>query len=1564
MTAPENQYLARLREAIAALRDVRAERDALLAASTEPVAIIGLGCRFPGGGDGPEAFWQSLERGVDAVREIPANRWPPEAIPANRPQARWAALLDEVERFDATFFGISPREAESLDPQQRLLLEVAWEALENAGQRPDLLAGGAGGVFVGLCFLDYQHRLLLRGAEQLDAHCATGNLVSTAAGRLSYFLGFQGPSISVDTACSSSLISTVMACQSLRARESDVALAGGVNLILSPFTMTLMAETQALAPDGRCRTFDARASGYVRGEGCGMVVLKRLSDAQRDGDPIRALIRGWAINQDGRSTGLTAPNVLSQQALLRRALEHARVPAEAIGYVELHGTGTPLGDPIEADALREVLGKPRVDGSSCILGAVKTNIGHLEAAAGVAGLIKAVLALEHEAIPPNLHFRRLNPRILLDGTPLTIPTATVSWKREIKPRFAGVSGFGISGTNAHVVLEEAPVTTASPREEAPIYLLPLSAKSPEALLALARSYAEHLAAAGHDAPLSDLAYTASVRRMHHDHRLAVAGRTREQLAASLLAISSGTAATRTAHGRVGLSGPPKLTLVFSGQGSQWVGMGQRLLAEEPVFRATIEACDALLRRHVPWSLLEELSAPEVRSRLGETEVVQPALFALQVGLAALLMSRRVTPDAVIGHSVGEIAAAHIAGALSLEEAIRIVAWRGRIMQKATGLGKMAWVALPREMAALAIAGREATLAIAAVNDPESVVLSGDTAALDEVIATLSRRGVECRPLKVNYAFHSPQMDTLARELVEALGIVDARRATVPLYSTTTGAALEGEALDAAYWGRNVRTPVQFAAAVASAFGDGQRLFLEIGPHPVLATNVARCLAAEDAEGHVVFTLRRQADEAVAMREALGALWARGLDLDWKALYPAGGSCVALPTYPWQRERYWIEPTAAAQPSAVEPPDPLDDCVYEVQWRNKKRAAAPAAGLGSPSGGAWLVFGDRGGLGAALAARLAGRGQTAVRVVHGEGFVRVEPDLYRIDLASVDDLTALLREAFGKERPCRGVVHLSSLDAAPWEQSTAETLESDQRIGFSSAVALAQTIVRQSWRDKPRLWLVTQGAQSVEGGPVTGVAQAPIWGLGRTIALEHPELECTLVDLDPARGADQADDLLGEIAAPDGETQIALRGGARYLARLVRSRFDAAPVKPFQIVADATYLVTGGLGGLGLAAAAWLVERGARHLALVGRRAPTEEAQTIIAGLEAQGARVLALSADVCTRQGVNSVLARIAEQLPTLRGVIHAAGVNEVPTPLSVLKEDAFWRVIAVKMLGAHHLDAATRGLALDFFVLYSSASAALGLVGQAAYAAANATLDAVAHARCMAGRPGLSVQWGPFSRVGMGARGSAGELMGRAGLESLTPEQGGTVLGRLLARPRPEVAVMSLSTRRWFDVFPQLAGNPFWSELKPQQTDARAVGALAARLLQSLRAAAPTERRGLLERHVKEQLGQVLRLAPERVDRLAPFNSLGVDSLMSVEARNRLEASLGLKLSAALLFTYANVDVLAAHLLQELGLNDIEVLDPEPPDQAFAVASADDDDDLLAAFDASMHRAKKDFFP
>ena len=880
-------------------RDVRARVAGIL--NADPIAVVGMACRVPGA-DSLEAYWSVLAEGRDTTSEVPADRWDndlwydPEVAAPGKAATRRGGFLDQIDGFDANFFNILPREADTMDPQQRLFLECAIEALDDAGQVGAGLRGSRTGVFIASYHSDYAG-LSYRDLANVDLRTLTGTVHSVVPNRLSYLLDLRGPSVSIDTACSSSLVAIHMACQSLRSGESDMALAGGVSLMITPDLMVSLSKVGFMAPDGRCKAFDAAADGFGRGEGCGVMVLRRLSDAIAEGDRIHAVIRGSAVNQDGESTLLTAPNGPAQESLIREALAAARLSAESISFIEAHGTGTALGDPIEVGALAATVGRPVEGGSICYVGTAKANIGHLEAAAGVVGAIKSALALKHRVLPPQPLFHALNPDIDLHGTRLRISKEPVEFDQDIMLR-CGVSGFGVGGTNAHIVLEEAPRLSPVGSADLPVgpIILPLTVKDPAALADLARNWASFLRATTD--PLDDITYTAARRRTHHAQRLAVVGHSKEDLADALTEFSE----TGFSRGvQQGTSGRRKLAMVFCGQGPQWFGMAQGLASASAVFREALDACDAALAPHWQTSLTTELSRNKDDSRLHQTAIAQPALFAVQVALARMWMARGIRPDAVTGHSVGEIAALHVAGVIDLSTAARIVAHRGRIMQKAEGNGAMASLAVTEKDALRRIERFGDRLSLAAVNAPRSCVLSGDSVALDTVIDDFERDGIEARRLPIRYAFHSAQMEPFALELRAVLQGIATTPPAISFVSTVTGNAME-RGFTADYFARNMCEPVRFAAATEHLVGGGYDCFLEIGPHPVLGSAIAE--TARATEVTVFASLRRSVPDAESIALASAGLFATGVDPDWSVLAP-DGAVVTLPPYPWQRRRHWL-----------------------------------------------------------------------------------------------------------------------------------------------------------------------------------------------------------------------------------------------------------------------------------------------------------------------------------------------------------------------------------------------------------------------------------------------------------------------------------------------------------------------------------------------------------------------------------------------------------------------------------------------------------------------------------
>ncbi len=909
MSDAEN--LSPIKRAILELREMREQLDAVEYAQTEPIAIVGMGLRFPGDATTPDSYWALLRDGVDAISDIPADRWNVDAYYDADPNApgkmytRAGGFLKNVDQFDSYFFGISPREAVSMDPQQRLLLETSWEALEHASIAPDTLHGSQTGVFFGMSTNDYGD-LVSADIENIDVYFATGNNYSVAAGRLSYILGLHGPSMVVDTACSSSLVAIHLACQSLRNKESNLAISGGVNVILAPETNVNFSKAGMMAKDDRCKTFDAAADGYVRGEGCGVVVLKRLSDAVNDGDSILALIRGSAINQDGRSSGLTAPNGPSQEAVIRTALVNAGLQPNQVDYVEAHGTGTSLGDPIEVRALAAVLGQDRPSDHPLYIGSAKTNFGHLEAAAGMAGLLKVVLSLQHGEIPPHLHLQKLNPYIAWDTIPLAVPTERTPWDSQGKSRIAGVSSFGFSGTNAHVILEEAPVQDIkADRNERPLHLLALSGQNSTALAETAAQLAAYLSA-NPAVSVGDVTHTMNAGRSHFTNRAAILADSTAHLQEKLAAFASGTAFDGLVMGQAPVGDVPEVAFLFSGQGAQYAGMGRDLYETQPVFRAALDECNQIAQAYLGKPLLSVLYNEADASLLSQMLYAQVAIFAVEYALATLWLSWGVQPTTVMGHSVGEYAAACIAGVFSLADGIKLVATRGRLMDSLPGNGDMVAVLTDEARVAGAIAPYADRVSIAAVNSPQNITISGESEAVKTILADLKREKIHSRPLAVTQASHSPMVEPMLDEFESVAATVTYFAPRIGLVSAMTTQLVSAEAVgNPRYWREHTRHAVQFAGAIQTLYNQNYRIFLEIGPNPTLLALGRRCVP--DEAGLWLPSLRQGWDNWTQILDSLANLYVQGIAVDWQRFdEPFDYTRRALPTYPFQRQRYWVE----------------------------------------------------------------------------------------------------------------------------------------------------------------------------------------------------------------------------------------------------------------------------------------------------------------------------------------------------------------------------------------------------------------------------------------------------------------------------------------------------------------------------------------------------------------------------------------------------------------------------------------------------------------------------------
>jgi amino acid adenylation domain-containing protein len=1511
----------------------------------EVVAVIGMSGRFPGAGD-VEEFWGNLRDGVESIshfseEELRAAGVSQEVL-SSTGYVKAKGVLDDVEGFDAAFFGINPNEAEVMDPQHRLFLECAWHALEDAGYDPAGCPGRVG-VYAGQSMNTYAFNLfsnydLIRSRGGLQV--LIGNDKDFLSTRVSYKLNLRGPSVAVQTACSTSLVAVTLACQSLLNGQCDVALAGGVSVGVPHRSGYFYQEEGILSPDGHCRAFDAKARGTVSGNGVGVVVLKRLSEALADGDEVRAVIKGFALNNDGSlKVGYTAPSVEGQAGVIAEAHRAAGVAPETITYVEAHGTGTRLGDPIEVAALTEVFGAGTRETNSCAVGSVKTNIGHLDAAAGVAGLIKTVQALRHKLIPPSLHFNEPNPQIDFRTGPFYVNARLREWETNGTPRRAGVSSFGIGGTNAHVVLEEAPDAGPHAPARGP-QLLVLSAKTAAALEAATANLIAHLKR-NPGLSLADVCYTLQVGRGTFNHRRALVCRTVDEAVAALEAADEKRVLTRLTE-----KGARPVAFMFSGQGSQYAGMGAELYRGEPVFRRYLDACAELFLPHLGRDLREllygeERSREDAAAELRRTSMAQPALFAVEYALARMWMSWGLKPQAFVGHSIGEYVAACLAGVFSLADAARLVAARGRLMQELPG-GAMLAVPLS-EPEAGALLG--ASLSLAAVNAPELCVVSGPSEEVERLRLRLEARGIVCRPLHTSHAFHSEMMEPAVSRFVEEVREVGLGVPRVGFVSNVTGSWITAEeATDPAYWGRHLRHTVRFAEGLRRLCEGFDGALVEVGPGETLST-FAKHLKAEGGVRAVVSSLPRPdgaGAEAEHALDALARLWLAGVDVDWRELH-AGEQRrrVSLPGYPFEHRRYWVEARAngfkrRSAVAAHAKNEGMDEWFHAPVWKHSV-PPEPADGA-TRTASHFVIFADRLGLGSRLGERLGRDGHLVTYVTPGASFDAAGDGDYTLNPRRGDDYFALLGELRATTPAPTRFVHLWGVtsEAAP------ESFEEIREAGFDSLIHLTQALAERVGPERLRLVAVTSDAFRVTGREHTRPEKAILSGACRVIPQEHANVTCRHIDLALPTDAGEdddwpVDDLIAELEDEEaGEAVVAYRGGRRWAQGFEALRLKARAGTPSRLRPRGVYLVTGGLGDIGLELAGYLARTTRARLALLGRSAmPPREAWDDwlathggesevgrkllkIRAMEEAGAEVLLLRADVSDERQLSAAVAQTLRSFGEINGVIHAAGVADGGLTRLRRPEDVA-PVMAAKVKGTLLLEGLLKEQCLDFFVLCSSVTSILGGVGQVAYCAANAFLDAFAQDRFSRDGAAVSINWDAWGEIGMAVKTAVPEALRARRDERLKhgirTAEGVEAFARVLRRGLPQVVVSPRDFAALVEEL-KLRGHDDDGRGREETSDADAgERAAVSRHPRPILDTSYVEPATELERRICDMWQELLGI--ERVGTRDNFIELGGHSLLATRLCSQLRAAFQVEVPLRAVYERATASELADEIEQ-----------------------------------------------
>lgn len=1480
------KLLQQLKEALVAIKKLKGDLNAEREKSFEPIAIIGMAMRFPGDITNGKRYWEVLETGFDAITDIPNNRFNAKELYTENPDEsgkitlKQGGFLNDIDKFDGSFFDISYTELENLDPQQRLGLEVTYEALENAGLDVKKLVDSDTSVFAGITNIDYQSKSFRTGDfTSINHYSYSGQALCANSGRISYLLGLQGPSVTIDTACSSSLVATDMAVKSLRNNDSSLSIVTACNLILDPELTIYFSHLNALSKNSRCKSFSNEGNGFVRSEGCATIILKRLSDAQRDGDNVLAIIKGTAVNQDGKSNGFTAPSVSAQKKLLITALKNARLNPSQIDYIEAHGTGTKIGDPIEMDAISAVFKSGRYKENPLLIGSVKTNFGHTEAVAGLAGLIKVILALENKKIPKNLHFETPNELIDWQNLPFKVPTTNTNWDNAEKN--AGVSGFGVTGTNAHVILSNPPlVEREKPALRNDFYALPLSAKSEESLKGLVNRYIDFLKVSTNS--LEEICAMAALKRTHWEYRIVFVAKTKAELIEQL---SDFTQVEYEPKNVFDEDAEPNIVFVFPGQGAQWIGMGKQLFESELIFKESIIASRDAFKKWVDWDLIEELNKGEGSSRFDEIDVIQPILVAIEIALADLWKSKGIVPDAVVGHSMGEVAAAYVAGILTLNESAQIICLRSKLMKRQSGKGEMGVTDLTENEAKEHINGFENILSIAVINSPNSTVLSGESEALNKVFEKLEAEGRFCKKVKVDVASHSPQMDPIKDELGSNLNQLEPKDSEINFYSTALSSLTKGSSLKSDYWVKNLRNPVQFGASIREILSGGEAIFIEMSPHPVLINAIQENISIAEKKGKGIASFYREKDELISFMQNFGNLHSSGYNVDWTNVYPSIGDFIQLPNYAWIKERFWYDKKHNSKKNVEENiPEPTN-CLFTTKWEdldlpeveNKEKRI--------------LIVDNQ---------------QEIIKLIEAE-FSKNQI----IKWNGTDDLSVLLD---GVEIDL--FMHTGSLGVFNAGYTAMELQEQIEKSCFTAIEAIKYFSKKGL---KPAIYFITNGAQSsAKNEDIINLNGSTLFGLGRTIDNEMEEFQHKRIDI-PFQSSVEDIKLLYKLINGDFfQKEFVIRDGKARTPIL--SRFEGSlPNFNNHFSGDGAYLITGGTSGLGLLYAKWMVQSGARKIALVSRSGEKPETIAAMDEMKQVGANVRVYKADISDINAVKTLLGDIERDLGKWVGVVHGAGVLDDASLLEMTPKQ-FNNVMDAKVKGAWNLHKASIGKNLDTFTLFSSGASVLGTPGQGNYVAANMFLDQLAHLRFNNKMVAKSINWGNIGEVGLAAaQENRGNRLVELGIGAFLPKNLPNYFSALLVTEGPQWMLMDIDFEKWAKGNPSVLKNYFYKKVLNINSETSNESPKTS----IYKAATFAQAKRQINEFVKLTVSGITKVPVSKIKEDATFKSMGIDSLMAIQLKNKLQAEFNVTLAVSSIWAHPTVDKYGDFIIGELKLKE-----------------------------------------